>query len=396
MPTSGTKPKVFLCSTSYDLEDFRALIVDQLGSEFEFIFFEDAAFPARRGLHSHDQCIAAIAEADIVLCIIDRRYGGTYHGEQPSRYPDQTITVRYKTARGTEKREVVTVPTKELSITWCELMEAYQQSTQVMTFVRQRTWDEKKTRRTNQGLKGFRPAHVENNRVFDLLDWITQRDKDNWITSFSNAVDLLAKVSKWLRSASEAMVVPPPAIKVDAAPPIVVLVEGQRDVDIVQSVITELRLTKPVEFVVANGKRPLIYGLTQYIDAFKNSTGIVVLMDADVDAGSLDPRVIPEMNQRLKDGIGEFGARVKIIQAVPELEEWLIAAQPDAPYPPSMEETRRLRLMVTRGRKPRFRILGANLRLAMDKSDSLREFVVEVQRLDSLDTSKPTVIQGEQ
>ena len=106
--------------------------------------------------------------------------------------------------------------------------------------------------------------------------------------------------------------------------------------------------------------------------------------------------MISEMSQMLEDRLGEFGSRVKIIQAVPELEEWLIAGQPDAPYPPSMEETRRLRLMVTRGRKPRFRILGSNLDLALNKSGSLREFVSEVKRLDSLDTSSPPTHQGEQ
>ena len=48
--------KIFLSSTAYDMLDFRALVVDRLEDDgHEVLFHESPTFPARIGLHSHDQ-----------------------------------------------------------------------------------------------------------------------------------------------------------------------------------------------------------------------------------------------------------------------------------------------------------------------------------------------------
>ena len=379
MATNGRKPKVFLCSTSYDLEDFRALIVDRLGSEFEFIFFEDAAFAARRGLHSHDQCIAAVAEADIVVCIIDSRYGGKYHGKQPTRFKDQTIEVKYKTASGQPKTVNVVTPTKELSITWCELIEAYDRSLQVMTFARQRTLDEKQTRRKNQGNKSYIPAHVDSVKVFDLLDWITKQDKDNWITSFTNAVDLLEKISKWLRSASNTMVIPAQPVS-GPKPPIITLVEGNRDVDIARTIVSQLGLKRPVEFIVTQGKYSMLNGLPQYIEAFKDASGIIILLDADTDDQSEIERERDLLFARIPK---EHARKVRIVQAVPQLDEWLFAIEKKSKHPPSKEHLRLWTHQSTRRGKLRLDSTEIDLQRGLEMSPSLRLFVSALIEFDS-------------
>jgi hypothetical protein len=124
--------KIFLCSTSFDLEDLRALAVERFGGKHEFVHFEDAAFPSRRGLHSHDQCIEAVRLADVVLCVIDRRYGGRYQGTQKANFPDISFNV------GKQNVPIV-VTTADLSISWCELITAYNQGKYVITFARRRT-----------------------------------------------------------------------------------------------------------------------------------------------------------------------------------------------------------------------------------------------------------------
>ena len=304
--------KIFLCSTSFDLEDLRALAVDRFGAKHEFIHFEDAAFASRRGLHSHDQCIEAVKQADVVVCIIDRRYGGRYGGTQPANFPEISFKVG-------KKKSPVVVPTAELSISWCELIAAYRDEKYVITFARKRTMDEKATRRKNQDVPDFKPAHVDDVRVFDLLDWITHRPKDNWIIPFDNAVDFLKKLEKWL-AVADASLVPPVAPKARGRKPITVIVEGQTDASIVKAIACQLDLNRPISLVVAEGKRPLLGNLKIYARAFKDSAGIIVLADADTS----DSDEIEIQKVQFKKIIGESDRPdARLVLTVPEIEAWL-------------------------------------------------------------------------
>ena len=143
--------KIFISSTSHDLSDFRALIVDLLQERgHELIYHESPTFPAKLNLHSHDQCTLAVEECDIVIYMIDRRYGGKYKGVFPNKFPNQIIDILGCTKSGKKKRYNVEITTDNLSITWCELITAYDHQIPVITFARQRTLDEKETRRRNQ------------------------------------------------------------------------------------------------------------------------------------------------------------------------------------------------------------------------------------------------------
>jgi hypothetical protein len=302
--------KIFLCSTSFDLEDLRALAVDRFGRRHEFIHFEDAAFASRRGLHSHDQCIEAVKQADVIVCIIDKRYGGKYAGTRATDFPDVSFEV---------KGAPLQVPTADLSITWCELITAYKAEKYVITFARKRTWDEKATRRKNQGVTDFKPAHVDNVRVFDLLDWITKRPKDNWIIPFDNAVDFLKKLEKWLDVADASMVLPA-APEARTHKPITVIVEGQTDAEVVKVIASRFVVNRPLSLVVAQGKRPLLGNLKVYTRAFKDSAGIIVLADADTS----DEGEIEMQKAQFQQIIAESERPdTRIVFAVPEIEAWL-------------------------------------------------------------------------
>lgn len=302
--------KIFLCSTSFDLEDLRALAVDRFGGKHEFIHFEDAAFPSRRGLHSHDQCIQAVKQADVVVCIIDRRYGGEYAGARGADFSGVSFDIKGS--------KIEVLPT-ELSISWCELMTAYRAEKYVITFARKRTLDEKATRRKNQGVTDFKPAHVDNVRVFDLLDWITTQAKDNWIIPFNNAVDFLSKLEKWLDVADASMVLPD-APEARKHGPITVIVEGQTDAEVVKVIASKLALSRPLSLVVAQGKRPLLGNLKIYAQAFKGSAGIIVLADADTSESDEIETQRAQFKQIIADSDRPDS---RVVFAVPEIEAWL-------------------------------------------------------------------------
>jgi len=300
------------------LEDLRALAVDRFGDKHEFIHFEDAAFPSRRGLHSHDQCIEAVKQADIVLCIVDKRYGGKYRGARAADFPDQKVAFKARVG-GIEKVVKEVVPTKALSITWCELLTAYREQKYVITFARKRTIDEKATRRENQGVASFRPAHVDNVRVFDLLDWITKQPKDNWIIPFDNAVDFLRKLEKWL-DVADATLVPPPTPEARTHKPIVVVVEGQVDGEVVKTIASKYVANRPLSLVVAEGKRPLLGNFKVYARAFKDAAGIIVL--ADADTSNLD-EINTQKAQFRRIAKDSDRPDTRVVFAVPEIEAWL-------------------------------------------------------------------------
>jgi hypothetical protein len=312
--------KVFLCSTSYDLEDIRAMIVQRFGKKHEFIYFEAGGFPKWRGLHSHDQCIEAVKEADVVLCIIDKRYGGRYRGANAAHFPDQEVSFQATVGKMQQRVDLV-VPTKDLSVSWCELITAYRFGHAVITFARQRTWDEKATRRKNQDLVAFQPAHVDDLRVFDLLDWITKQPKDNWITPFREAADLELKLEEWFAGMNK------PAAKLVTAKPrqsgekhITVIVEGNTDERVVKAIASKLALNRPLSLVVAQGKRPLLGNLKVYARAFKDSAGIIVLTDSD----TLDAAEIETQKAQFQRIIGESERPdTRLVFAVPEIEAWL-------------------------------------------------------------------------
>lgn len=354
--------KIFLCSTSFDLADLRALTVDRFGRKYGFIHFEDAAFPSRRGLHSHDQCIEAVKQADVVLAIVDRRYGGKYAGSQAAEFPEQTIEIKGKN---------ITIPTSELSISWCELITAFKEGKHVITFARRRTMDEKATRRKNQDVEKFKPAHVEDSLIFDLLDWITKRPRDNWIVPFDTAVDYLSKLEKWLDVADGGLV-PPVAPVVPIASrrkPITIVVEGQMDAEVVKAVASKLLLSRPLDVVVAGGKGQLLGNLKRYATAFQDSAGIVVLVDSD----TVDPGELEIQKAQIRQIVAESARPdIRTVFAVPVIESWFGA---------SLDIKRERRRMMAR--LPDFlRDLQSNLESLAVSTQSLADFIEAVRSVD--------------
>lgn len=318
--------RIFLSSTAYDLLDFRAMIVDLLESKgHEVLYHESPTFPARKlGLHSHDQCILAVEQSDLVLCLIDTRYGGRYAGKFSDRFQDQIFKVRGLDKYEKKKSFEITIPSKELSITWCELITAYDAKKYVITFARQRTLDEKETRRANQHLKTFRPAFSERNELFDLLDWITKKATSNWIASFSTIVDFRIKLEKWISELERTIIPDPkPNLLLTERRKIGIIVEGEVDRYVINKLILSQEFDADFAIIPIYGKYRVLNEfktiVIPYINIFDR---VFVLLDSDTKS---HPRISSLKKQLAALVPSKYSSKVKFVLATPSIESWIIA-----------------------------------------------------------------------
>lgn len=317
--------KIFLSSTAYDLADFRSLVVDRLEERgHEVLFHESPTFPARIGLHSHDQCLEAIKETDLVICLVDRRYGGRYHGAILNPFSPLSFSILGSTKKGNKKRFNLSYDLASLSITWCEVYTAHEKAIPVITFARQRTLDEKETRRRNQFLSSFQPAYADKNELFDFLDWITQRKTNNWIAPFLNIVDFEKKLLSWMSEVDKSIPEPRETTVEDKGKSrICIVVEGEVDRLFVSYLIQTLKLSQHFVIIPTYGKYQVLNNfesvVAQYAKIFET---VIVLLDSD----AYSDEEYHENSRQLSRLIEQSG-RDNILGffAHPSIEAWLIA-----------------------------------------------------------------------
>ena len=71
-------PRIFLCSTVHDLYDVRAAIRFVLKRDLGCQVFssEFSDFPVDPNLHSYEVCLRNLEVADVLILVINKRYGG--------------------------------------------------------------------------------------------------------------------------------------------------------------------------------------------------------------------------------------------------------------------------------------------------------------------------------
>jgi len=317
--------RIFLSSTTYDLADFRSLTVNVLEKRgHQVLFHENPTFPARVGLHSHDQCLEAVANSDLVICLIDKRYGGKYAGARSETIAAQKFSVHGDSKSGKKKSFDVVMHVSSLSITWIELITAHKKGIPVITFARQRTLDEKETRRRNQFLSSFKPAYAERNELFDLIDWVTKQKVNNWIASFHSMMDFDHKLNSWLDEIEHQRAVPKVG-KVDSPEKAVIciLVEGESDRLFISFILRKLNLSSQFVIIPTRGKYYLLNNfkvvVAQYSYAFRR---VIVVLDSDAETEI----ELEQSKHRLQLLIDDSGARnVDFFFAHPVIEAWIAA-----------------------------------------------------------------------
>lgn len=156
--------RIFVSSTCADLFQERRDIADGLlVLNHEVILSE---MPEKMPVHPHlstvETCLEAIEKhADLVILVVSGRYGSS---DEEGR-----------------------------SITMREFVAAKEAGLPILAFVRQAIWDLKPVWKRNRD-GDFRP-HVEDNRVFQLIEMVESQRRGNWIFPFFEAKDIVNIIS---------------------------------------------------------------------------------------------------------------------------------------------------------------------------------------------------------
>ncbi len=214
------------------------------------------------------------------------------------------------------------IPFEKMSITWCELYQAYSKSINVITFSRQRTLDEKETRRRNQFLIDFQPAYVDHNEIFDLIDWITKQKINNWIIPFNTIVDFEKKLIEYIDEFRKPDIkIPFLNKRVDNK--ICIIVEGGFDRTIVREIVIKSKIDSKIDIISADGKYRILRNFKEYIQPYSNLyEQVLVLVDTDANT---DVELTSFCNSVGELLINAKFDNVKIFGVNSEIEAWIVA-----------------------------------------------------------------------
>ncbi len=155
------RPRIFISSTFFDLRTVRADLerfIKEMG--YEPVLFERGHIPYGKDDALEDNCYREISGCDVVITII----GGKF---------------------GTESRH------KTVSITQKELQTAIDLGKQIYVFVERSVLAEYRTYQINQDVKGFKPASVDDIRVFSAIEGVYALAVGNPIEPFEISEDIV-------------------------------------------------------------------------------------------------------------------------------------------------------------------------------------------------------------
>jgi hypothetical protein len=177
-----------IISTGYDMRDLRATLATMLSDEmgFRVLAYERPSFPVEPGVHSHEACVQAFHQADIMILIIDKRYGGLYLG-----YGDLSVTVQeYRTA---VQRGKILIP--------CVRSESWQDRHSCFSILR-----ELEQKGVVDPRSQISPTYVDKWAVLDFIEEVRKADKDNFVIIFRDATNLQSQLKGRLRGLSRHLI----------------------------------------------------------------------------------------------------------------------------------------------------------------------------------------------
>ena len=156
------KPRFFLSSTCYDLNDARANLttfLEEFG--FEVLNSQRPSFGVTPKVHSAQACIEQVELADYFILIIGSRRG--------SEFPGATQ-----------------------SITNMEFNRAKQLGLVIIPFVKDDLLTARRVHRRNP--EGDFTEIVDDKRIFEFIDSIDLSQEDNWLHSFRDVGEIIEKL----------------------------------------------------------------------------------------------------------------------------------------------------------------------------------------------------------
>jgi len=173
------KPRVFISSTYYDLKYIRDGIetfIKNIG--YEPILFEKGDIPFHSDNTLEDSCYQEVENADILILIIGGRYGGL------SKEEEERIKQNHTEYLGRIK-----------SITNREYEQARSRGIATFIFIEQSVFAEYRTYNENKENKTIKYAHVDDARIYEMVDDIMKQKRGNFLKDFSTVED----ITTWLR-----------------------------------------------------------------------------------------------------------------------------------------------------------------------------------------------------
>jgi hypothetical protein len=177
---AGERIDVFISSTCYDLADLRAVLAHHLrddGMEVRVSEDPDSAFYVEPTDNSIGSCLLNVEASRLIICIIDRRYGGVL-----------------KTGAYAGK-----------SATHAEVLHARNLNKPIFFFVREASWNEFQFLRDNPASESRwveKDSPEQRRRWVDFISEVSRLPKhenwSNWCDPFKTAVDLRSIVLRRL------------------------------------------------------------------------------------------------------------------------------------------------------------------------------------------------------
>lgn len=172
------KPRIFISSTYYDLKYLRGALqqfVTSMG--YESVLFEKGDIPFGHDKSLEESCIQEVGICDILILVVGGRYGSLSRQQ------------------GTKKETDTDAVAKVKSITRQEYEKARERDIPIFIFVESGVLGEYKTYQKNKSKKEIEYAHVDDTRVFELIEDIMKEKRNNFVREFSSADDIVS----WLR-----------------------------------------------------------------------------------------------------------------------------------------------------------------------------------------------------
>lgn len=170
---------IFLSSTCYDLDDCRKMIFKELrDNDYRVVMSErhDFGVPSV-DTNSYDFCLDNVLNCKKMIFIIGERYGGEYKGE------------KYLS----EAKEIGQINSnlKEPSISLMEFYLAHKNKIDTFVYVKKDIYNERQSYQKNKNKGCYEPSFVKDNRVFDIVSFVTRLPNGNWIKTYEDLPDLL-------------------------------------------------------------------------------------------------------------------------------------------------------------------------------------------------------------
>jgi len=170
------RPRIFVSSTYYDLKHVRSSLdnfIDALG--FDSVLSEKGDIAFSPDVALDESCYREAASADIFVLIVGGRYGSPTSAEE--KKPSRSFFERYD------------------SITRKEYESATERDIPIYILIEQNVYAEYHTYLRNKDNRNIQYAHVDSVNVFDLIQGILGKPRNNPVHTFERFSD----IESWLR-----------------------------------------------------------------------------------------------------------------------------------------------------------------------------------------------------